>query len=91
MRCSVQANALQEKTESESKAEATGDDDSEEYDPESEPFDLVASDHEDDYRTLASKLSITTFNPTAALQEEVYLLLKVTAVFSESHNRASHR
>ena len=73
----TQANALQEKTESDAKQEAKTDDD-EEYDPEKEHFDDDdTQDMSEAYKALASQLSVSTSNISIG-QEQVSLLPAAT-------------
>ena len=70
----LQANALQEKTDSDAKQELKLDDeeDDEEYDPENEHFDddEDAQDNSAAYKALASQVSVSTSNISSG-QEKV--------------------
>lgn len=58
----LQANALQERSKSELESDAKDKDGSEEYDPESEPFEGGDPEPDDDYKALAEDLTIATSN-----------------------------
>ena len=70
----LQANALQEKTESDAQQELKADDDEddEEYDPENEHFDDDAEDRSEAYKVLASQVSVSTSNRSSAQEKVKY-------------------